>query len=278
MVTNWETRGLRVVVVVGLVLGLSLPGRGQTSEVVLEIENAVLAPGSPPSAGVFLTHGAPGEVEGFWVGICWDDALPLVLFEMTLGDAVAALGGGVGPDLFFVDADPIGGSGVTCGTVLSFSGTETLPSGFAGEILRMGYQYTTGAPGVVELAFCDHLGAPPLTTQVIVDGASLIPLQVAGSIVFPSPPSVPFRRGDLDANGGLDLADSIAVLSLLFDSASTGCFESADVDANQQVDISDSVALLSHLFVGGAPPAPPYLDCGADPVDLLGCAVYEGCL
>lgn len=263
-----------VVLAFTLLLGSSSFGQPLT----LEIEDVVVGSSTGPiSAGVILTHPGPGNVDGFWVGICWDEDAHLVLESMVLGPAVAALDGGMGPEIFLVDEDPIGGSGVTCGTVLSFTGDVFLPPGFSGEILRMTYTYSGVPAGDIILEFCDDLGEPPLVTQVIIGGMSSIPVQLPGVISFPAPPEVPFVRGDLDENGNLDVADALGVLGFLFSGAALTCAETADVDASGGIDVADAVALLSYLFVSGSPPAFPFPNCSSYPMSPLGCVAYDAC-
>lgn len=76
----------------------------------------------------------------------------------------------------------------------------------------------------------------------------------------------PFRRGDFDHNGALQLGDAVGLLAYLFLSGSTPtCLDGADFDDDGGVDVADGVALLSYLFLGTAPPPAPGLTCGPDP-------------
>ncbi len=90
-----------------------------------------------------------------------------------------------------------------------------------------------------------------------------------------------FRRGEVTADGALDLSDPIAILAHLFlgEALASGCADSADVDDSGLLDLSDPIFLLVHLFLGGAPPPPPLDNCDEDPTkDGLDCspAVCEG--
>jgi hypothetical protein len=93
--------------------------------------------------------------------------------------------------------------------------------------------------------------------------------------------SVPFRRGDTNADSSIDVSDAIATLGFLFTGqAAPPCLDSADTNDDGALDISDAITLLSFLFVGGAPiPFPGPLDpCGDDPTaDALGCAAFAPC-
>ena len=96
---------------------------------------------------------------------------------------------------------------------------------------------------------------------------------------FPVSPKneVPFRRGDADTNGTIDLTDGIFILNYLFKGeAKPLCFDAADVDDNGVIDITDSIFLLNYMFKGGAtPPAPGPETLGVDPtIDDLICNNY----
>jgi hypothetical protein len=88
----------------------------------------------------------------------------------------------------------------------------------------------------------------------------------------------PFRRGDQDSSGRVDISDAISILNFLFlGSRAPACLDAADADDSGKLDITDPIRILNFLFLGGsAPPAPGPRDCGPDPTpDELGCAI--GC-
>jgi hypothetical protein len=93
-----------------------------------------------------------------------------------------------------------------------------------------------------------------------------------------------YRRGDVNDDAGIDLADAIFLLNALFlGGTAYRCAESADQDNDGGIGLSDAVHLLDHLFRGGpiAPPPGPSA-CGQDPDPLgsfgdLGCDSYSSC-
>ena len=91
----------------------------------------------------------------------------------------------------------------------------------------------------------------------------------------------PFRRGDANVDGKLDIADPIATLGYLFlGGAELPCLDAADADDSGGLDITDAVRSLNYLFLDAeAPPAPGADVCGEDPTgDELDCAgTGEGC-
>lgn len=90
---------------------------------------------------------------------------------------------------------------------------------------------------------------------------------------------IPFRRGDVNADGSVDLSDAITILGALFaGTVLSDCEDVVDANDDGHVNIGDAVGLLSVLFTGGAQLPPPFPDCGSDPTpDDLDCAEWSGC-
>ncbi len=91
---------------------------------------------------------------------------------------------------------------------------------------------------------------------------------------------VPFRRGDANVDGSLNLTDAIYLLVYLFlGGQEPRCREAGNINADSGIDLSDPVSLLSFLFLGGPqPPAPGPFSCGPDPGEPgqdLGCLSYH---
>jgi hypothetical protein len=96
----------------------------------------------------------------------------------------------------------------------------------------------------------------------------------------------PFRRGDPDGSGNVDLTDPIYLLGFLFlGGEKPACAETADADNDGRMAIADAIMLLDFLFRGGQPPGAPGPfagSCGTDPdppgsAGDLGCEAYGGC-
>lgn len=92
-----------------------------------------------------------------------------------------------------------------------------------------------------------------------------------------SGPIAEFIRGDANDDGGLDIADAVAVLESLFvpGGAIVLCLDAADINDEGVGDISDAIALLSSLFGGGPP-----LSGSCEPdstADALDCGDYNSC-
>jgi hypothetical protein len=83
-----------------------------------------------------------------------------------------------------------------------------------------------------------------------------------------------FRRGEVNGDSKINIADPVAALDYLFRGGDApGCLDGADANDDGKVDLSDAVATLGHLFLGAsALPAPGPWHCDIDPTaDDLGC-------
>ena len=86
------------------------------------------------------------------------------------------------------------------------------------------------------------------------------------------PPGSRFIRGDLAADGTIDISDPVTLLAGLFQGADLACPEAGDLDGDGRLEITDAVVLLSYLFLAGPPPPPPFPGCGVEaPSSGLGC-------
>jgi hypothetical protein len=91
----------------------------------------------------------------------------------------------------------------------------------------------------------------------------------------------PFRRGDADGRGGVELTDAILLLAHLFlgNRDALICPDGADADDNGALEVTDVIGILGYLFLAGDPPAAPGpLTCGPDPTaDPLGSCLGASC-
>ena len=89
-----------------------------------------------------------------------------------------------------------------------------------------------------------------------------------------------FRRGDVNADGAVDLADPLGLLGVLFLDGELPpvCMKAADADDDGRLNLSDAVRILLHLFGGQGALPDPFEDCGVDPTpDGLSCESFEVC-
>lgn len=133
-----------------------------------------------------------------------------------------------------------------------------------------GFLDTVGSP------FTQAIGVSSYTQETDWYAQGLIVTQLTTG----DPAEPEFRRGDMNADGQLDISDAVGGLGFLFVPGSVStCVDAQDVNDDGAADISDVVYLLAFLFTPGAPPpADPVGTCGPDPTDdSLGCDDFTGC-
>ncbi len=87
-----------------------------------------------------------------------------------------------------------------------------------------------------------------------------------------------FIRGDANADGKIDISDAIKILGYLFALGNVQCLDALDVNDDGNVNIADAINLLGYNFAQGAPPLPPFEECGLDPSnDTVDCAAFTAC-
>lgn len=86
---------------------------------------------------------------------------------------------------------------------------------------------------------------------------------------------LPFLRGDANLDHRVSLADAIRLLQALFaEPAELACADAADANDDGGIDIADPMAVLFFLYVSGLPPPPPFPQLGRDPTtDPLDCVL-----
>lgn len=169
----------------------------------------------------------------------------------------------------------------------------TPPSGMVGtEITITGENFD--GPGLT-VTICDMLieGAMAVGGAIVVtvpDCGTVGPVNVVvrtdtgGSdsasfeITEEPPQGIPFRRGDPNDTGTVNISNPVFILNYLFSGfGEPKCLEAADINNDGSINVVDPVNLLNHLFGSGPAPAPPgFESCGRDP-DEPGSSKDEGC-
>ena len=88
-----------------------------------------------------------------------------------------------------------------------------------------------------------------------------------------------FVRGDVNADGALNIADALSLLGYLFSTdPALRCQAAADCNDSGTLNIADVIYLLGYLFGGGPAPQEPFWTCGYDHTpDGLGCETFPPC-
>jgi hypothetical protein len=180
------------------------------------------------------------------------------------------------------------------GCVISLNGTELMrPNMISGAITNqtLSEGHVDDAP-----ATCDADGAGcrviTFSADLLTDGENVLSFSVHNATIDSSDLSfIPtleaftrsngtrFRRGDVNADGGVDVVDGVRILRWLFLGVDrSDCLDSADADNDSQPAIADALRVLTYLFLAGpAPEDPGPTTCGVDDDKALGCDFYLGC-
>lgn len=186
------------------------------------------------------------------------------------------------------------GPGVIDGTVLTIG--ESVGAGTT-RLIRFRFRVTIPQSGtsLVRLFYRDGLqgGGEIVENNLSISGRPTIKPDALspddqlflGSCTFlvrasGGDPDGPFRRGDSDGSGIVDITDSILGLSfLIFGTFDPQCMDALDVDDNGVVDLTDFILELSFIILGTFDiPAPGPNNCGPDPnPDSLACLANDDC-
>ncbi len=123
------------------------------------------------------------QIQGWSYGVCHNEA-ELTYVDATAGTTTATIFGGGPPDFESINPE-IGG--VTHGVVIDFLSSVTLGPGTGLTMLDIDYMVNAPPGTFAAVSFCDVLGTPPVTTVVVVAGASIPPAQINGGIGVPDP-------------------------------------------------------------------------------------------
>ncbi len=259
----------------------------------LRIPSARLTDGEDVVVEVLLTNRGP--VHGFSFGVSHDPAI-VTLEEITLKGCpvMEALNGGAGPDIFVADIQPDttqcppdvrAGGTVTCVVCQELLDCDTIPPSREEPIVHLIYKPAAGCVDGAssDLILVDCLGDPPVPVQITIAGEKVEPRRTDGALWCGLlPPERPFKRGDSNEDGRVNIADAVFILANLFvGGPAPRCLEAANANEDDRVNIADAVYILAYIFIDGpAPPAPGPDTCGVDPADTpfrFGCEFYVPC-
>lgn len=223
------------------------------------------------------------KVQGWALGVRHDPAR----LEWLEADFAPEMRDIMGPDLYFPAQNPMPAEGEPVPGFIAAAVFSSVPP--PGKVLPVGEDF----PAVVakyrviadldpdlptRLEFSDSLNppnSPPTKVGLTVDGRTLRPERITDGLVF-GEKRVPFRRGDVNGDGRINVSDAAACARYLFVGQGSvfRCEEIYDADADGRLDISDPIHLLAYLFLGQPAPPEPFLACGsgAGSSGSLGCA------
>lgn len=148
----------------------------------------------------------------------------------------------------------------------------TVIQGGSGEVTLMEFDQVAVDDGYLTLNFNSISGwLDPYDNNPTVSA-----IEILGESV---PPPETFKRGDVNGDDGINLADAISLLSHLFaDLPMPACPDAADGNDDGKLDLADAIKILGHLFSDEGPLPDPFGDCDVDPTeDGLEPCVYPPC-
>jgi hypothetical protein len=168
-----------------------------------------------------------------------------------------------------------GDEGVVSAVVLSFTQPSVLDPAIAQSILRTTYElnHEVGIRRPALIRFRDGLrgSGQPVSNHLTVGGGSAEPVHLVPLEIHRA--SGPFVRGDVNADGKVDIADAIWALNDLMRGGPPAlCTSAADVNDDGAYDIADAIYLVQYEFLHGPAIPAPFPSCGVDPEeDALPC-------
>jgi hypothetical protein len=153
-------------------------------------------------------------------------------------------------------------------------------------VLRLGIRAPVPAAGerrTVTLRFEDGFksisGGEPIENIVVDDLGSQHPLTRPLTIEIRGGDGAPFRRGDANDDGELNLSDPVFGFNHLFRGGpEPTCQSSLDANDDGELNITDPIYVILFLFRGGEPLPPPTGACGFDgTLDTLTCESFAPC-
>lgn len=258
-----------------LLVAIFLLGEGlwaQDPDLTVTVGSTSAMIGDSFTVPLALDNSGYSVIYGWTVGVCHDSRILAVTDVAAGSDLLLANGTWPGPlDFIIIEMEP---GGWATGVVIDATGPGLLGVG-SFETHLVTYTVVTDSDTVTELCFCDTIGAPPVTNQVVVDGVvAQNPQQVCGEVsIYHSDGNL--RRGDCSSDGNVDLGDAIFTLAYLHPfptPVSPDCLNACDINDDDQINIADPIFLLLFLFQGGSAPPTPFPDCGTDPTtSVFGC-------
>ena len=128
------------------------------------------------------------------------------------------------------------------------------------------------------IEFCDDIdgaGGPLVSNLVIIESEGLFNFTRTDGLICLDL-GIQFRRGDINQDATIDLADPILILLYLKGQASPSpCTAAADSDGNGTIELNDPLILLQYLFINGSPPTTPFETCL--PALLEDCQEFNAC-
>ncbi len=173
----------------------------------LSVSSGSIPDGGSGSLAITMDNNG-ADVAGWSFGVCNDTGF-LTCTGAVDGSTTAVVKNGGPPDFNQIG---VFDEGFTVGVVICFTGCAVLAPGSGYEINVA--DYTCNQEGNTTVAFCDTLGAPPVATVVVVDGASIVPAQNSGDVECIGVPDPEYTYSAGSTSAGYNPADGNASASV----------------------------------------------------------------
>ena len=250
--THFKLRhSVSLAIFAGVLTTLPCPGQ----DYVFSVPDGFAPVGEEVTVPIFLDNSV-GEVLGWAFGLCYDTAT-LTVESIDVGqDTDDAMGG----DIPYFFSEIFESNGFAVSVILDSLPFTTLPAE-VNEIIVANFTHELDPGESTTLTPCQTVGGHPIAMVVLApSSANLAAVGVSGTL---QGGAVPFIRGDVNDDGAVNLADSIALLGELFGGDLPGpCPAAKDINSDGSINLADPVRLLGVLFSGSPLPDAPYPDCG----------------
>ena len=174
--------------------------------------------------------------------------------------------------------------GAVTAVVLCFGCSTTLPPTGTESVLRMTFdpiaEQAESAKGRLRLAPVDF-SDEAIDNVITVDAFSVFPCnEESVELELELLPSKRFKRGDVNADGKVNMSDVIAGIEALLEPSRSPrfCWAALDTNRDGRVNISDPIFTLNFLFRSGDElPSPGGDECGFDIDSELDCEGVRSC-
>lgn len=201
-----------------LLLGVLAHGsalQAQDPNLTLRVQDASIAMSSSANVAVLFDNTGPNDVDGWSYGVCHDSAFVDILGAVQ-GSTTLTSNGGMMPG--FQSLTVLPGAGYTVGIVIDLFGVFKLAPGTGYELSVGNYQALGTLGDMTDICICGTLGTPAVADVIVVNGASIIPTEVCGTVTITGSNPFIYRASDetvtFDGVSGVADGDTVIEVSI----------------------------------------------------------------
>ncbi len=188
---NTTHKTISTVALLVMVVALSRSGSAQTNpDFHMHMESSTVYGGSVFTATAKLDVLQPAEIQGWSLSLCSDPG-ELTPLSATLGAGASTVKNGGVPDF---ENTNIAADAVMNGVVICFTGCASLGQTTNFELLDVNYEAMAAVGQSAAVNFCTA-GTPGVSTLVVINGDSVLPVHSGASFTVISPNFLKFGSG-----------------------------------------------------------------------------------